>query len=82
MAAAATVFAGDGTADFQIEAAVGERHVLLEDRPLADPGAQPLRKDQRRIAEAKQVIEKRAIAVHGRHRCFTSSGIGKNVGWR
>ena len=49
----------------KIEADVGLRDVLFEDRPVADPFAQTLREDERRIAEAQQVLEELLVASHG-----------------
>ena len=69
----------------EIETHVRLRDVLFEHGPVADPFAQPLREDERRIAEPQQILEELFVARHGierGHRCFTSSGIGKNVGCR
>ncbi len=63
----------------QVEADVGERDVLLDDGTVADPLAQPLRQHDVGVAQPLQVLEQRLVRFH---MCFTSSGIGKNVGWR
>jgi hypothetical protein len=41
----------------EIEADVGLRDVLLEDRAVTDPLAEALREYERRVAEAQQVLE-------------------------
>src|SRR6188508_3467762 len=41
----------------KVEADVGLRDVLFEDRTVAHPFAKPLREDERRIAEPEQVLE-------------------------
>jgi hypothetical protein len=43
----------------EIEADVGLRDVLFEDRAVANPLAQALREDERRVAEPQQVLESR-----------------------
>ena len=51
---------------------------------VADPLAEALAEDQVAVAEPQQKLE--ALPRSGqpsiRHMCFTSSGMGKNVGWR
>ena len=49
----------------EVEADVGLRDVLFEHRTVADPFAEALREDQRRIAEAQQVLEQLFVARHG-----------------
>ena len=68
----------------QVEADVGQRDVLLQHRAVPDPLAEPLREDDVVVAEAQQVLEQAGsrVACVSLHRCFTSSGIGKNVGCR
>ena len=61
----------------EVEADVGERDVLLQHRPVADPFAEALREHEVRVAQAQQVFER---ALASTQMCFTSSGIGKNVG--
>jgi len=63
----------------EIEPDVGERDVFFEHRTVAGPFAEALREHQIAVAEAQQVIEESFVV---RHRCFTPSGMGKNVGWR
>ena len=69
----------------EIETDVRLRDVLFEHRTVTHPFAKPLREDERRIGEAQKILEELFVARHGvqrDHRCFTSSGIGKNVGCR
>ena len=74
----------------QVQPDVGERDVLLQRRTLADPLAEALRKNDPVVGQPQHVVEKLGIVVHrGRRKrrprlqmCFTSSGIGKNVGCR
>jgi hypothetical protein len=49
----------------KVEADVGLRDVLFEDRPVAHPFAKALREDERRIAEPEQVLEEPLVASHG-----------------
>src|SRR6185437_4206758 len=65
----------------EIEPDVGRRDVLLQHRPVADPFAQALREEQIAVGQAQQILEQWLGVVH-RQICLTSSGIGKNVGWR
>ena len=42
----------------EVEADVGQRDVLLEDRPLADPLGQPLREHEAVVGEPQHVVER------------------------
>ena len=69
------------------EPAYSKVYVFLESRAVPDPRAELLREDQWRVAESQQVLKQRRVprhrlALRHAHRCFTSSGIGKNVGCR
>ena len=53
----------------QVERDVGERDVLLEDRPVAAPLRQPMAEHQPVVAEAEQVLE--TATADRRHRATT-----------
>ena len=54
----------------QIQSNVGERDILFEHRPVADPLAEPLREHQIAVGKAQQVVEEDAIGSH-RFRCVS-----------
>ncbi len=71
----------------EVETHVGQRHVLLDDRALADPFAEALREDQWRVAEAQQVVEQLPVIAHrvriayrmnGRNACKVEASAGRS----
>jgi hypothetical protein len=53
---------------YEVEAHIGERHVLFEHRRMAAPFRQAMAEDQRVVGAAQQIGEQ------GHHMCPTSSG--------